>query len=134
MLSSLRASSRSSLRPAARSYATPAFSVGEAHGVKFATSDDGAPTAAISVAVLAGSRYASAPGLASVLKASLFKVRPKRPDVADQQGTHKRSAIRLVRETEMYGGVLSSALTREHLVLTAEFMRGDEYVPLPRTR
>jgi ubiquinol-cytochrome c reductase core subunit 2 len=33
-----------------------------------------------------------------------------------------------VRESEIYGGVLSSSLSREHLALTAEFMRGDEYV------
>lgn len=45
---------------------------------------------------------------------------------AYSQGTNKRSAIRLVRETEMFGGVLTSSLTREHLILTAEFMRGDE--------
>lgn len=31
-----------------------------------------------------------------------------------------------MRETEMYGGVLSASLTREHLVLTAEFLKGDE--------
>ena len=38
----------------------------------------------------------------------------------------KRSALRLVREAEFYGGVLSTALTKEHLLLTAEFLRGDE--------
>ena len=32
-----------------------------------------------------------------------------------------------MRETELYGGVLSSTLSREHLALTAEFLRGDEY-------
>lgn len=38
----------------------------------------------------------------------------------------RRSALALVREAELYGGVLSSSLTKEHLLLTAEFLRGDE--------
>lgn len=42
------------------------------------------------------------------------------------QSTNKRSALRIVRETELFGGVLSSTLSREHLFLTAEFVRGDE--------
>ncbi|KAF8741724.1 LuxS MPP-like metallohydrolase, partial [Rhizoctonia solani] len=40
--------------------------------------------------------------------------------------TSQRSALRTVREAELYGGVLSSTLTREHLAITAEFLRGDE--------
>jgi ubiquinol-cytochrome c reductase core subunit 2 len=44
------------------------------------------------------------------------------------QATNKRSQIRLVRETEALGGVLSTSLSREHLVLTAEFLKGDECV------
>jgi ubiquinol-cytochrome c reductase core subunit 2 len=35
----------------------------------------------------------------------------------------------LIRETEVYGGLLSSSLSREHIFLTAEFLRGDESVP-----
>ena len=42
------------------------------------------------------------------------------------QSTSKRSAIGTVRESELYGGVLSSSLSREHLAVTAEFLRGDE--------
>ena len=42
------------------------------------------------------------------------------------QSTATRSAIGTVRESELYGGVLSSSLGREHLALTAEFLRGDE--------
>ena len=42
------------------------------------------------------------------------------------QSTAKRSAIGTVRESELYGGVLSSSLGREYLALTAEFLRGDE--------
>ncbi len=44
------------------------------------------------------------------------------------QSTGKRSALGTVREAELYGGVLSSSLSREHLALTAEFLRGDECV------
>ncbi|GAA6000227.1 hypothetical protein JCM10207_007915 [Rhodosporidiobolus poonsookiae] len=97
---------------AVRNYATA--SVLEANGVKVASIDEGAPTASISVVVKAGSRYEPAPGVAHVLKNSLFK------------GTNKRSQIALVRETEALGGVLSTSLSREHLVLTAEFLKGDE--------
>lgn len=39
-----------------------------------------------------------------------------------------RSALGTVRESELYGGVLTSSLSREHLALTAEFLRGDECV------
>ncbi|KDE05553.1 hypothetical protein MVLG_04050 [Microbotryum lychnidis-dioicae p1A1 Lamole] len=95
-------------------YATSVQSSEAAGGIKIAASDVGSPTAAISVVVKAGSRYETAPGLAHVLRNSLFKA------------TNKRSAIRLVRETEMLGGVLSSSLSREHLVLTAEFIKGNE--------
>ncbi|GAA6024462.1 hypothetical protein JCM11491_001159 [Sporobolomyces phaffii] len=100
----------------ARSYATPSslFSVHEANGVKVASSESSAPTSAISLVIKAGSRYEPAPGVAHVLKNSLFK------------NTHKRSQIQLVRETELLGGVLSSSLSREHLILTAEFLKGDE--------
>ena len=34
--------------------------------------------------------------------------------------------MKIARETELYGGVLSSALGREHLYLTAQCLRGDE--------
>lgn len=42
------------------------------------------------------------------------------------QSTAARSALGTVRESELYGGVLSASLSREHLALTAEFLRGDE--------
>lgn len=44
----------------------------------------------------------------------------------DSQSTEKRSFLGTIREAELYGGVLSTSLTREHLALTAEFLRGDE--------
>lgn len=145
MLNALRLKN-SAHRAFARGYSTPAqldFAVKEAAGIKVASAEDSAPTGAISVVVKAGSRFETAPGLAHVLKNSVFKVRQigRGPSLlgkagrgvgagagadASTQGTNKRSAIRLVRETEMFGGVLTSSLTREHLILTAEFMRGDE--------
>ncbi|GAA5855918.1 hypothetical protein JCM8547_000415 [Rhodosporidiobolus lusitaniae] len=94
-----------------RGYAT---AVTEAAGIKVASVDSGLPTSSISVVVKAGSRYEPAPGVSHVLKSSLLK------------STNKRSQIRLVREAEALGGVLSTSLSREHLVLTAEFLKGDE--------
>ncbi|GAA6052687.1 hypothetical protein JCM3770_007174 [Rhodotorula araucariae] len=99
--------------PLARAYATPAFEKA-ANGIAVTAADEGKPTASISIIARAGSRYEPAPGVAHVLKNSVFK------------STNKRSQVRLVRETEALGGVLSTSLSREHLVLTAEFLRGDE--------
>lgn len=90
------------------------FTTTNASGITTAAADDGALTSTVTVAIKAGSRYESAPGVAHVLKNYLFK------------SNQKRSALRLVREAEFYGGVLSTALTKEHLLLTAEFLRGDE--------
>lgn len=103
---------RTALRTAA--HQQRAFTTANAAGVKTAAADDGALTSTVTVAIKAGSRYESAPGVAHVLKNYLFK------------SNQKRSALRLVREAEFYGGVLSTALTKEHLLLTAEFLRGDE--------
>jgi ubiquinol-cytochrome c reductase core subunit 2 len=64
--------------------------------------------------VKAGSRFETKPGVAHALKNFAFK------------DTATRSALRTVREAELYGGVLSSTLGREHLALTAEFLPGDE--------
>jgi ubiquinol-cytochrome c reductase core subunit 2 len=36
--------------------------------------------------------------------------------------------LKTARETELYGGILSASLSREHLFLTADFLRGDESV------
>jgi len=94
----------------ARSFAT----VVDAAGVKVAAADFGQPTSAVTILVKAGSRYEPKPGVANVLKNFAFKA------------TTSRSALGTVRESELYGGVLSSSLTREHLAVTAEFLRGDE--------
>ncbi|KAF8056041.1 Metalloenzyme, LuxS/M16 peptidase-like protein [Lyophyllum atratum] len=94
----------------ARSFAT----VVDSAGVKVAAVDRNQPTSAVTILVKAGSRFESKPGVANALKNFAFK------------GTAKRSALRTVRESELLGGVLSASLTREHLALTAEFLRGDE--------
>ena len=73
-----------------------------------------APVASITVAVRAGPRFESLAGVAHALKYFAFK------------STKERSALRIVREAELNGGVLSASLNREHLLLTAEFLKGDE--------
>jgi ubiquinol-cytochrome c reductase core subunit 2 len=88
--------------------------VDASQGFKVAAVDNGQPTSSVTVLLKAGSRYESKPGLAHTLSNFTFK------------STGKRSALGTVREAELYGGVLSSSLSREHLALTAEFLRGDE--------
>ncbi|CAD6893043.1 unnamed protein product [Tilletia controversa] len=97
-----------------------AFTTTTADSVQVAAVDDGAPVTTVTFALKAGPRYESAPGVAHALKNSFFK------------STDKRSALALIREVELYGGVLSSSLSKEHLLLTAEFLRGDEdfFIPL----
>ncbi len=109
-----RSRSKRALRAANQRTAQRSFTTANASGINTAAADDGALTSTVTVAIKAGSRYESAPGVAHVLKNYLFK------------SNQKRSALRLVREAEFYGGVLSTALTKEHLLLTAEFLRGDE--------
>lgn len=105
---------RTALRTAASRQHQRAFTTANASGINIAAADDGALTSSVTLAVKAGPRYENAPGVAHVLKNYLFK------------SNQKRSSLRLVREAEFYGGVLSTALTKECLLLTAEFLRGDE--------
>ncbi|EGG11432.1 uncharacterized protein MELLADRAFT_41910 [Melampsora larici-populina 98AG31] len=85
------------------------------NGLKvLSTSDQSKLTASISVFIKAGSRHQTLPGLSHVLKNLVFK------------STQKRSALSVVREAELLGGVLTSTLTREHLILNAEFIKGNE--------
>lgn len=75
--------SSSSTSSSIRGYATPAASASDfkvsstSSGIKLATLDEGAPTSAITVAIKAGPRYESQPGLAHVLKNFVFKVRER---------------------------------------------------------
>lgn len=100
-------------RSAIRTVGRRAFSTKEVAGVKVVARDDGRATSQISVVIKAGSRYNSTPGLAHILEKFAFK------------NTSNRSALRLVRETELLGGQLSTSLSRENLVLTAKFLRED---------
>ncbi|KAF5349067.1 hypothetical protein D9757_012200 [Collybiopsis confluens] len=95
---------------AARSFAT----VVDSAGIKVASVDNNQPTSSVTFLLKAGSRYETKPGVAHALKNFSFK------------STANRSALGTVRESEIYGGVLSASLSREHLALTAEFLRGDE--------
>ncbi|KAI0937940.1 hypothetical protein AcV7_003270 [Taiwanofungus camphoratus] len=109
MLAARTSAARSASR-IVRNFAT----VVDTAGVKVAAVDNGEPTSAVTFLVKAGSRYEIKPGVAHALKSFAFK------------STSKRSFLGTIREAELYGGVLSSSLTREHLALTAEFLRGDE--------
>ncbi|WVO15094.1 hypothetical protein L204_102738 [Cryptococcus depauperatus] len=71
-------------------------------------------TSSLTIAIKAGSRYETTPGVAHVLKSFAYKA------------TASASALRTAREAELYGGILSASLGREHLLLSAEFLRGDE--------
>ncbi|KAF9458131.1 Metalloenzyme, LuxS/M16 peptidase-like protein [Collybia nuda] len=105
-----RASTVRNVQRLGRSFAT----VVDSAGLKVAAIDHNQPTSAVTILVKAGSRFESKPGVANALKNFAFK------------STAKRSALGTVRESELYGGALSASLTREHLALTAEFLRGDE--------
>ncbi|KIK79125.1 hypothetical protein PAXRUDRAFT_834256 [Paxillus rubicundulus Ve08.2h10] len=96
----------------ARSFATVVDT--KASGIKVAAVDNGQPTTALTFLVKAGSRYEPSPGVAHALKNFAFK------------STAKRSTLGTVRESELYGGVLSASLSREYLAFTSEFLRGDE--------
>lgn len=96
----------------ARSFATVVDA--KVSGVKVAAVDHGQPTTALTFLVKAGSRYEPSPGVAHALKNFAFK------------STAERSTLGTVRESELYGGVLSASLSREYLTLTTEFLRGDE--------
>ncbi|EIW56375.1 ubiquinol-cytochrome C reductase complex core protein 2 [Trametes versicolor FP-101664 SS1] len=105
----------SAARAASRIARTRTFAtVVDSAGVKVAAADNGEATSAVTFIVKAGSRFESKPGVAHALKNYAFK------------STDKRSSLGTVREAELYGGVLSSSLSREHLAITAEFLRGDE--------
>ncbi|VVT47067.1 uncharacterized protein SAPINGB_P001527 [Magnusiomyces paraingens] len=112
MLSRSFASSRTAA--VARSAAARrAFSTSEVSGVSVAVREDLRPVSKVSVVVKAGSRYGSTPGVAHLLEKFAFK------------NTANRSALRLVRESELLGGELSSSISRENIVLTSSFLRED---------
>jgi len=89
------------------------FQVDQSKGIKIASRDDGRPTSALSVVVRAGSRFQAVPGLAHILETFAFK------------STTERTALRITRESEFLGGQLFSSVTRDSIILTAEFLRED---------
>ena len=112
MLSRSVPSARLSLvRSAIKSCRT--FSTAEVAGIPVAVREDQRPISKVSVIVKAGSRYSPAPGVAHVLSKFAF------------QNTAKRSALRLVRESELLGGSFTSTIDRESIVLTATCLRED---------
>ncbi|KAE9388463.1 LuxS/MPP-like metallohydrolase [Gymnopus androsaceus JB14] len=83
-------------------------------GVKVAAVDNNQPTSSVTFLVKAASRFEPKAGVAHGLKNFAFK------------STDKRTVIGTVRESKIYGGVLSASLSRKLPALTAEFLRGDE--------
>lgn len=70
-----------------------------------------APTATLAVRVHGGARYADKDGLAHLLSRFNF------------QSTGDKSALRLVRESELLGGALRSSVDREYITLQATFLK-----------
>ncbi|KAL3418681.1 peptidase M16 inactive domain-containing protein [Phlyctema vagabunda] len=85
----------------------------DVNGVKVASRDVAGPTTKLAIVAKAGTRYQSLPGLTTGLEQFAFK------------NTHKRSALRITRESELLGGQLVAYHTREALVLEAKFLRQD---------
>ncbi|KAI8073670.1 Metalloenzyme, LuxS/M16 peptidase-like protein [Thamnidium elegans] len=85
------------------------------NGVKVASSQEPGQTASLAVVVNGGSRAESAAnaGVAHFLKNYGFK------------NNANRTAFRVTREAELAGGVLSSNLTHESLVYSAELLKED---------
>ncbi|ODQ66379.1 LuxS/MPP-like metallohydrolase [Nadsonia fulvescens var. elongata DSM 6958] len=94
---------------------TRCFSTLESAGVKIAAQQEGASAygSKLSVVVRGGSRYNTKPGVAHVLEKFAFK-----------NNNHK-SALRLTREAELVGAQLTSGVSRENIVLSANFLKED---------
>ncbi|WFC94724.1 ubiquinol-cytochrome c reductase core subunit 1 [Malassezia brasiliensis] len=94
--------------------ASRSLSTSRAAAIPYVALHETAPVVSLTVAARAGPRYEPAEGVAHALKNFAFR------------STNERSALRIVREAELNGGALSAALNKEHLLLTAEFLKGDE--------
>jgi ubiquinol-cytochrome c reductase core subunit 2 len=96
------------------SIGTPgSFEATEIAGLKVASKDAGGPTTRLAIVAKAGTRYQPLPGLTVGLEGFAFK------------NTQKRTALRIVRESELLGAQLSARHTREALVIQADFLRSD---------
>ncbi|OCK95523.1 LuxS/MPP-like metallohydrolase [Cenococcum geophilum 1.58] len=89
------------------------YQIDDAKGVKFASRDLSGPTTTLALVSRAGTRYQLLPGLTEGLEKFAFR------------GTERRSALRIVRESELLGAELTSYHTRENLVIGAKFLRDD---------
>ncbi|KAF4303790.1 Peptidase M16 [Botryosphaeria dothidea] len=114
-----RALRRQCVQPAnRRGLAAPAsgsfqYQTGDASGVKFASRDLPGPTTTLALVSKAGTRYQPLPGLTEALEKFAFK------------NTNRRSALRIVRESELLGAELLPYHSRENLVLATKFLRDD---------
>ncbi|KAF7712094.1 Cytochrome b-c1 complex subunit 2, mitochondrial [Penicillium ucsense] len=99
-------------RRAMASSANPSFQydVTETAGVKVANREVTGPTGTLALVAKAGSRYQPFPGFADALEKFAFKT------------TLKRSALRITREVELYGGEITSTHSRENVVLRTKFI------------
>lgn len=113
MLSKTATSARPAVRSLFNSCVRRTFSTSEVSGISVSARDDLRPVSKVSVVVKAGSRYNTTPGVAHILEKFAFK------------NTSKRSALRLVRESELLGGGFTTSISRENIVLTAVFLRED---------
>lgn len=109
-ISPLRCNNRGLASAASGSFS---YQTGDAAGVKIASRDLPGPTTHLAVVAKAGTRYEPLPGFSDALEKFAFK------------NTFRRSALRIVRETELLGGVLSAYHSRENLVLSTRFLRDD---------
>ncbi|OJD31914.1 ubiquinol-cytochrome c reductase core subunit 2 [Diplodia corticola] len=114
-----RALRRQCAQPAGRrGLAAPAsgsfqYQTGDHSGVKFASRDLAGPTTTLALVAKAGTRYQPLPGLTEALEKFAFK------------STNRRSALRIVRESELLGAELLPYHSRENLVLATKFLRDD---------
>ncbi|KAL4886354.1 Metalloenzyme, LuxS/M16 peptidase-like protein [Aspergillus karnatakaensis] len=97
------------------SAATPGlqYDVSESAGVKIANREPAGVTGTLALVAKAGTRYQPFPGFSDALELFAF------------QSTLKRSALRITREVELLGGVLSATHSRENIVLKTKFLAND---------
>ncbi|KAJ3342772.1 ubiquinol-cytochrome c reductase core subunit 1 [Entophlyctis luteolus] len=84
-----------------------------ANGVAVASLDHRGPVSALAVVIGAGTRHESLPGVAHLLKGSLVRARPG------------DNVVRALREFELRGNSLYTALSRENTLIGSTFLRDD---------
>lgn len=83
------------------------------YATKVSSKDAASKISSLSVKVHAGSRYATKDGIAHLLSRFNF------------EDTANKSALRLVRESELLGGSFKSSVDRESITLKAVFLKED---------